>query len=371
MRIVYLSGSVIPSRRANSIQVMRMCEAFAGNGHEVTLIGKTFEPAQMRDVYEYYGVRQNFELALIPVRWLKGAGILALPRVYACLRRYDPQKVLIYARDIYGVSVAVRMGFRVVYEAHAMPYNRLIRHLEASLWKNPNLVRIVAISQALRNGYAAEQDVAEKIIVSHDAAIVQRDSANADLSWPACRDTLQIGYTGHLYPGRGIDIVVECARRLPHYDFHIVGGSDSETARWRRRATANVCWHGFIEPAFVHHACARCDVLLMPYQKVIVNPHSHLNTVPWMSPMKLFEYMASRRAIIASDLPVLREVLNERTAVLVEPDAPDRWVDAIRKCDDHLFRQSLADNAYRTFLNQYTWEKRAETVLEGIEIWFN
>lgn len=368
MKIVYLSGSNIPSRRANSIQVMRMCEAFAKNGHETTLFGKHFETIQVPDVYEYYGVQKNFELALIPCRKFKGVGVFMLPKLYARLRRYNPDDVLIYARDIYGVSLAVRMGFRAIYEAHAAPYNRLIHYLESALFRNPRLIRLVVISEALKGFYTSAFAVGGRIVVCHDAAVISNGSSNGDLPWPSCRDTLQIGYTGHLYRGRGIEIIVECAKRLPQYDFHVIGGTESDIGLWKAQAGPNICFHGFLEPALVHHACGRCDVLLMPYQKVIVNPHSHLNTVPWMSPMKLFEYMASRRAIIASNLPALREVLDERMALLVEPDDPEQWVNAIRRCEDRSFRQSLAEKAHEAFLQHYTWDKRARKAIEGIEV---
>jgi len=345
---------------------MRMCEAFAENGHETTLIGKQFEDSLSQGIYEYYGVQKNFELLLIPCRKIKGVNVLVLPKLCRILRRYDPEGVLVYARDIYGASLAIRMGFRVIYEAHAAPYNGLIRYLEASLLKNSRLIRCVAISEALKTLYTSQFDIADKVVVCHDAAVVPNVSVSTSLPWPACRDTLQIGYTGHLYPGRGIEIILECAKRLPQCDFHIVGGEEKDITFWKAESPVNACFHGFLEPAVIHEARARCDVLLMPYQREITNPHSHLNTVPWMSPMKLFEYMASRRAIVASDLTALREVLDEQTAVLVEPADPEQWVNAILRCHDQGFRQSLAEHAYGVFLERHTWGKRAQMVLEGI-----
>ncbi len=343
-----------------------MCEAFALNGHDVTLIAKQFGSHPVEDTFHYYGVERSFQLVPIRCRKVKGINARLLPKLYRTLRGYDRRDVLIYARDIYGVSLAVRMGFRVVYEAHAAPYNRLIRYLETVLLRNPRLVRLVVISEALKSLYVSRFDIADKIVVCHDAAAVPALSSDSGLAWPPCRTTLQVGYTGHLYPGRGIEIIIACARELPQHDFHIVGGTDGDIDAWKRQATTNAFFHGFLEPAVISQACAKCDVLLMPYQKEILNPHSHLNTVPWMSPMKLFEYMASRKAIIASDLPVLREVLNERMAILVEPDDPEQWVDAIRRCEDITYREDLARNAYEALLQHHTWEKRARKVICGI-----
>ncbi|MDI6448180.1 glycosyltransferase [Anaerobaca lacustris] len=368
MRIVYLSASSIPSRSANSIHVMRMCEALGKNGHETTLVGKQYDSRLTEDVYGYYGVERAFELALIPCRRIKGVGVFVLPKLYLRLRQYDPKEVLIYARDVYGASVAIRMGFQVIYEAHGLPYNRLIRGLEASLFRHARLLRLVVISEALKALYVSRFDIADKIVVCHDAASVPSWSSNGDLPWPASRDTLQIGYTGHLHPGRGIDIIIECGKRLPQYDFHVIGGDDKDILHWRQQASANLYFHGFVEPGLISSVCRHCDVLMMPYQTNLALPYTQANTSGWMSPMKLFEYMASRRAIIASDLPVLREVLDERMAILVPPEDTDRWAEAIKRCEDGQFRDNLAQNAYEAFLKDYTWEKRAQKALEGIGV---
>jgi glycosyltransferase involved in cell wall biosynthesis len=366
MRIVYLSASSIPSRNANSIHVMRMCEALGKNGHEVILVGKQYNSSPTEDIYGSYGVERAFELSLIPCRRIKGVGLFVLPKLYLRLRQYDPKEVLIYARDIYGASMAIRMGFRVIYEAHGLPYNRLIRHLETRLLAHRSLLRLVVISEALKDLYMSRFDVADRVVVCHDAACMPSRSSNGDLPWPACRDTLQIGYTGHLHQGRGIEIIVECARRLPQYDFHVIGGDDKDILHWRQMASANLCFHGFVEPGLISSVCRHCDVLLMPYQTNLALPYTQANTSAWMSPMKLFEYMASRKAIIASDLPVLREVLDDRMAVLVSPGETDQWAEAIKRCEDGQFRDNLAQNAYEAFLKDYRWEKRAKKVLEGI-----
>lgn len=207
MRIVYLSSSAIPSRAANGIHLMRMCEALGKAGHDTALVGKQYDGNLVEDIYGYYGVEGCFNLALIPCKRVKGVGLLKLPKVYACLRQYDPKEVLVYARDIYGASVAIRMGFRVIYEAHGLPYNRLVRGLETTLFRHHRFLRLVAISKALRALYTSRYDVAEKVIVCHDAACMPNGVSNGDLPWPLCRDTLQIGYTGYLHPGRGIEVI--------------------------------------------------------------------------------------------------------------------------------------------------------------------
>jgi glycosyltransferase involved in cell wall biosynthesis len=87
-----------------------------------------------------------------------------------------------------------------------------------------------------------------------------------------------------------------------------------------------------------------------------------------MSPLKIFEYMSQNRPIVVSDLPVLREVLDEKKAVLVDPEDPAEWVRGIDGLRDASLRQRLAGAAYREFLEHYTWKGRARGILEILGI---
>lgn len=86
-----------------------------------------------------------------------------------------------------------------------------------------------------------------------------------------------------------------------------------------------------------------------------------------LPPLKLFEYMASGRPIIASDLPALREVLNDKNALFFKPsDASDlarviKMLISSQTLGYHLSQQALAD------VKEYTWDKRAKKILEFIK----
>lgn len=368
MKIVYLSASSIPSRTANSIHVMRMCAAFAKNGHETVLIARCYNDSQADDIYDYYGVDNNFRLTTIQAIKVKGIALLLLPKLWSKLKQYNPKDILIYARDIYGASLALKLGYRVVYESHGLPYNKLIYYLERSLFRNDRFMKLIVISEALRKLYLSKFNKIRNVEVYHDAADIPDRYKQAHYPWPSKRDTLQIGYVGHLYKGRGTEIIIQCAKRLPQYDFHIIGGTDKDITYWKQYKIRNLYFHGFVEPWMTACICRKCDVLLMPYQEELSIAGRNVNTSSWMSPLKLFEYMSTGRTIIASALPVVREVLNTDNSILVRPNNPDEWVNAIRKCEDRDYRDHLAQQAYESFLKNYTWEKRAKTVLKGIKL---
>lgn len=367
MKIVYLSASEVPSRTANSIHVMRMCAAFAKCGHETVLVARHRNHGPLENIYDYYGVDSNFKLVILPYKKIKGTGIVLLPMLYSKLKKYDPKSVLIYSRDIYGALLAAGMGFKVIYEAHGLPYNRLISFWEKCLFKKARFVKLVVISEALKKLYVPRLKEPVKIEVCHDAADTPDLDEKTHYPWPSTRNTLQLGYVGHLYKGRGIDVIVQCAKRLPQYDFHLVGGEEKDIAYWKRYKIQNLYFHGFVKPRMTTCICQKCDVLLMPYQAELSIAGRNLNTSSWMSPLKLFEYMSAGRVIIASDLLVVREILNRDNSILVQPDNVDEWVSAIITCENREYRKRLARQTYESFLKNHTWEKRAKTVLKGIK----
>ncbi len=368
MKILYLSGFPIPSRAAHSVHVMKMCQALARNGHEVILFACGREEDRAEDLYGYYGVQRIFSVKRLPVIGVRGATLWSLPRLYGALKAHDRRDTLIYARSIYGAFLAGRMGFRIVYEAHAPAPHLLIHWLEKRLFGMEGFQKLIVISESLQRIYLSIYGDIRSVAVCHDAADVPAAGTRPDSAWPGRPLCLQIGYLGHLYRGRGIDLILGCAERLPQDDFHIVGGTEHDLAHWRPRAGANVCFHGFVPPARVPAVLSRCDVLLLPYRKGLSLGGRHIDTSGWMSPMKLFEYMAARKAIIASDLPVLREVLNEDNALLVRPDDLDGWVAALRACEDPPYRERHAAAAYADFLAHYTWDQRVARALQGVSL---
>jgi glycosyltransferase involved in cell wall biosynthesis len=112
------------------------------------------------------------------------------------------------------------------------------------------------------------------------------------------------------------------------------------------------------------------DVVLAPYgQKVSVKSGS-FGAERWMSPLKIFEYMSYGKAMVATDLPVIREVLESRKNALLAPAGDlDLWQQALRElADDPALRRELGDRARNDFEARHTWSARARAVLDGLPV---
>ncbi len=382
MRITYLSAASIPSRSANSIQVMKMCEAMAAAGHDVTLLapsrwgwGERCE--SIGSVWHHYGVTPRFE-----IRWLPVPSRVLASFTYGFLAGLYCQTVakadLVYSRHLPGALMVTALQGRLFFELHDVPsaFGRLGSALFELLLRQRYLERLVVISESLK-GFLLDawpQLLAGRdVVVAHDGVDLARHGGLPEPPGARARlglstgEAIVVGYAGNLYPGRGVDLLIALAHRLPNARFLMIGGNSdavrSFEAQAQRMGLENVSFLGFVAHEDIPLHLAACDILVMPYQRQVSVAGGGGNIVRWMSPLKMFEYMAAERAIVASDLPVLREVLNDKNAVLVDPDDIEAWSSELQRLMvDPERRQRLAVQARRD-VERYTLAARVDRCL--------
>ncbi len=162
-----------------------------------------------------------------------------------------------------------------------------------------------------------------------------------------------------------MELICELAQRLRDAEFLMLGGNPEEVEAWKTRTAAakNIRWLGHVPNAEVPLYQAACDVLLMPYQRE-VTIRGKGNTAEIMSPMKLYEYMAAGRAILSSDLPALRVMLTEANSILLAPDDPAAWADALAKLRKNPEKRKRIAAQARADVRPYSWRGRVKRILE-------
>jgi glycosyltransferase involved in cell wall biosynthesis len=228
-----------------------------------------------------------------------------------------------------------------------------------------NFRKLVVISSALKERYLkifSFEDQA-KVQVAHDAADLPKNDETEfrHLS----EEKINVGYFGNLNAERGIWIISELAKRFPAINFHIFGGQpeDVSSLKSKLRNYRNVFIYGFVPYLDAEKYRQAMDVLIAPYQDTVV-------TSDWMSPLKIFEYMAAGKAIICSDFPVLREILaDDLSAIMVQPQDVEEWQRALERLSkDAELRNRLGANARDTIARKYTWTTRAAKVIDEYHI---
>ncbi len=375
MKIAYLSSAPIPSTTAHSLQVMKMCQAMAQEGHDVTLLlPPSGRSPSRKELGRMYGIEMDFDIRRVGLLPILGRRGLAMAEASEAMR-LSPD--LAYARGVDIAWAACLRGLYTVLEIHHPPTGRLgplyLRWLAhpgpGSGWTSARMLVISSkLEEILREEYPSLAGT--PLLVAPDAVDLERyrkvpvpRTARTRLGLPPARFTA--GYFGTLVAGRGVEQILDMAERMPDAEFLILGGDPESVLEWKTRAAKqeNVRWLGHIPNAEVPLYQAACDALLMPYQSQ-VTVQGKGNTADIMSPMKMYEYMAAGRLILASDLPAVQIALNRRNSVLLPSDRIDLWVEALerarRKPD---WAKTLAARAQKD-VQPHTWRNRVRAILD-------
>lgn len=357
MKITYISASIIPSTKANTVNVMKMCNALSEVGHEVTLVGTKGQETD--DVYSYYGVSNSFRLKLS-----RNNRLSSINRLVTGLMA-SKNSDLVYTRWIVAAMILITFfNKKVIFEYHAPYTKRLYRYFESRIIKSKKVVRHIFITKALKKYYLNKYPGIKHrdILVLPDAAdlIRQKESQIQNKEYDCI-------YVGSFQKGKGVELVVELANRFPKLRFAIVGGSESEIEQLKSISTNNnIKWFGYLPHTEVYKVLSKATIALLPNQPKVLVGKSNQDIGKWTSPMKLFEYMANKKAIVASKLEVLEEILNEQNSILVSHDKINEWEDAIKRLlSDETLIESISRNAYNDLKSKYTWKSRAELALKN------
>ena len=260
-----------------------------------------------------------------------------------------------------------------IFEIHIQPTG-----LFGPLWHRafatlPGRKRLVSITRALVN--MLERDFrmrfpGEEIVIAPNGVDLERFASLPDPGAArrqlGLRESPTVMCTGHLYAGRGADLFLALAKSLPGVQFVWVGGRPEGIELWMRKVESdNVLFTGFVPNQNLPLYQAAADILLMPYSRSIMGSSGSADSSAVASPMKMFEYMAAGRAIVSSDLPVIREILNEENAVFCKPDDVVDWrlvIESLLEDDD---RRTRLGHQARRDADGYTWVARAQRIMNG------
>ena len=368
MKILHITPARLPTEKAHGIQIMEMCQAFANLNVELELIVPRRFNKIKEDPFSYYDISPNFKITylpcidLMPLDFILGklsylitaTSFLKAVKIYSWFRKYD----LIYSRILLTSLFFKKTNL----EIHSLP--KKVKPIHLYLWKKARL--LVVLTNIIKKELVIAGIPENKILVAADgvdlekfAIDVSKQEAREKLNLPI--DKKIVMYTGSffLHSWKGVNNVLQAASKLPNYLFVLVGGTKKEVDELSKEVADNILLiekqpHSQI-PLYLKAA----DLLLLP------NTKEKAVSEKYTSPLKLFEYMVSRRAIVASNLPSIKEVLNEKNSLLVEPTIQG-LVSGINKISqDEDWADKISAQAYIDVQN-YSWQKRAQNIIYKI-----
>jgi len=375
MKIALITNSRIPSLTANSIQAMKVAQALIQLGHEVRMFApKEAEPVNYQSLITHYGLQTAPPLDLIPsIRLFRRLDFVI--RAQHAAEKFGAD--LIYTWLPQSAVFALRRRDPVVLEMHADVAGNGAWWLE-KFWQRPGrklmTVTVSALRKALERSTSLQFED-QSLLVAPNGVELEK---YAGLPSPVearqrlnLKEGLTVGFTGHIYPGRGADLLFELAKQMPLVNFLWVGGTPDLVDFWRGKLTdakmSNVTMTGFVKHEVIPLYQAAADVLLMPYSRSI-SASSGQDIAEVINPMKMFEYMASGRAIVSADLPSIREVLNEGNAVLCEPGEIGKWRLEIESLLAEEPRRAALGAQARRDVKEMSWVKREERIIKNFRV---
>jgi len=380
VKIIYIANIRLPTEKAHGIQIMKMCEAFALAGTDLELVIPTRINSDFSEVdpFVYYGVKRIFKI--ISLKTFDPAFLLAFPAgsygkgqiffftiaLFKYLRSIQTEDVLFYTRDEHLLPTLLKFSKKIVWEGHALSRRpqKFVKYFKACQ-------KIAVLTKFLKK-ILIDLDIQEKnILVAPDAVDLQIfdfyltiPDARSKLNLP--QEKIILGYTGTFRTkniSKGLETVFEALSMIADskITFMAVGGAEADIKHYKNLARSmnleeRVVLLPKVDQSKVALYQKAFDVLLMPFPQ---NEHY----ADFMSPLKMFEYMASNRPIVTTDLPSIREVLDEESAVFVEPDSAQSLTSGIEKVlsDENLAQKISAKAA--ELVKEYTWQNRARNIL--------
>jgi glycosyltransferase involved in cell wall biosynthesis len=378
--LLYISNGNIPSRWAHTVQIVKQCEAFGRlvPGFALVIPGDvrgwlTGTADADRELFRWYGIETPFPLRRLTMAWRLTPAALARPssRLFAGLARLFVRLTrprLVITRSPASADFALRDGIPTIFETHDGPGHPHTMDYIRRFAGHPSLVGIVTTSPLLKEAFCGEGIAPEQVVVSANAvdlalfADVDEDRAGPRRALGLEPEGHLVLYAGSLQEYKGIPTVIDAARRLPGTRFLLVGGDAAAVHTWTGRAAglANIRFLPYVPNKELPRYMAAADVCLVPNSNID-------RTARWTFSLKLYEYLAARRPVVASAIPSLAGMLSDgENALLVPPDDADALAAAIeRLLADPVLTARLCTNGY-ALVSRCTWDRRAEEILTAL-----
>lgn len=384
--ILYITRLKFMSDKAHVYNTIKTCEALTDiSGIKISLVSvdNALKDTDVREsFFKKYGVKKRFDIISLNawnnyfknnhsrvISWLETIFVnLSLSRYLLKERkRID----VIYFRDPF-VFLPIILGkyiFKkpIFFEIHAVLHSKRGQFLDEVLARIST--GLTVISYGLKEYY---KKFNKNIIVSFCAASEPEKFAMIRESKNELRKKLELpekkiilGYTGNLWrtgnnDSYGIEDIIEA---MPLLDKNIlfvgVGKKRDETKRLEKLAEKlgvldRVFFLPWVSKNKIVEYILSFDILLIPAAGGRIGN----------SPTKIFEYLCSKRPIIAANTQAISEVLfDNKNALLVDYKKPESWAQAIRAIiTDKLLEAKLIKNAQKD-TRDYTWQKRGEDII--------
>ena len=361
-KFYYIAEISLPSSSAYSIHVLKMCDSFVNFGFSVSLlIPHKSSSYNFINIKKEYNLKNNFTIVSILKNKINSFyRIIFSFNVLRILLRNNANSIIISRSIISSIFLSLFQIKNYLELHHDLKgFTKFLFILTNLNFVKKNL-KLILIHKNLLNYYSCfdKQDY----IILDDAVTIEYfiKYKNDNLKKKKHRICAYFGSSTY---GKGLEIIQDLLNIVKNVTFHIYTDLNLFDKK-NFKKYQNIKFFDYVSYALIPKTMSKYDIVLMPYQKFVRVRSSNLETSNFMSPLKLFDYLASCKIIVASNLMVYSHILKDRhNSILLNPKNIQSWAKTITNIfNNYNEYRYLKKNAFNTAKN-YTWNDRVRKII--------
>ena len=360
-KISYIAEINLKSNSAYKQQVLKMCDAFSKKGFDVTLYVINSNNISFTKIKKNYLLKSKFRIEQVLNKFEK---LNFITRFFFSIKIYSKIKNksdIIFSRSVFSSIILSLNKIENILEVHH-PMAGFTSFL-FNLFKKKILIytKFVIINKNINKYLKLKRNF---YIIADDGVDLRDFNIKKKIKYQnSCV------YTGSLFEGKGIEIILDLAQKMERINFHIYGEVKTASKNILNRCNnlKNVKIFGYVNYCRIPEILRSHKIILMPYSKIVYGNYKNMNISNFMSPLKLFDYLAAERVILASKNSSYTHILqNKSNAILCNPSNLDDWVKAINLVfSKKLNLAKLQQNSKKT-AKLYSWDNRINKIMKFI-----
>lgn len=355
---IYIAEFSLPNKSAYTVHVLKMCGSATKNDYNVKLYLPFIDKDYKKNVFNDFILKKKFHIISVFKRKWKLNFILRMlfSILVANKLKKINDKVVISRSIITSIFLAI-FQVKNILEIHTeiSGFTRYIFFLKKISFIKKNL-KFITLNKILQKKLNLEK---RKTIILNDA--VNFDDFKYKPKKILSRTCV---YTGSFAEGKGVENIIRIAKIVPNIKFHLYGNlNTSNDPNLKNKFSKNIKFMGYIPYKKVGKVLSNYKVVIMPYSSKVGVLMRNIFVQNYFSPLKMFEYMASGKIIIASKLNVYEHILkNNYNSILIKKNNFRAWKENLLKVFNSNNFLHLGRNAKRD-VKKYTWDLRLKKII--------
>ncbi len=364
-KLSYIAEINLCSKSAYKHQVLKMCDAFSETGFNVTLYIISKSDIKFNEIKKKHLLKNNFKIVSLFKKKIELNFFNRAIFFLKLLIKNKEKNAIIYSRSVLSsllYSVICKKNYLEIHQANSGLTAFLFKILKKKILR---YINFILISKNLNNILLLPNN---KYLVAEDGVDVR--DFNLTNKHKSSEIKNSCVYTGSLHKGKGFEFIIRLAKKNKKISFFVYGDINTAEKKLFKniKRIKNLKIMGHVNYCKIPNILDKHPIILMPYEKKVFGNHDTANLADFMSPLKMFDYLASKKIIISSKNQNIEKILkNNYNGIICSKLSLDEWSKKIIYLMNNMnLKKNLGKNALVT-AKKFTWKARVNKISKFIK----